>query len=235
VFERFTDRARRVVVLAQEEARSLDHPYIGTEHLLLGLIAQGEGVALHALRDLGVEPDQLRNDVVIAVGRGEGTPVGHVSFTPRAKQTLELALREALQLGHRYIGTEHLLLGLLREGEGTAVQVLQAAGVDPDRLRQAVVRRLSISGVESAVPPERTEPGAIAAGEYEASQAVNAPLASIVSSRDFPTCPACRATLSEWIRIRTLDAMEDDGDTPCSPRVLRPLRRRVAGAALAPS
>jgi len=118
VFERFTDRARRVVVLAQDEARMLNHDYIGTEHLLLGLIGEGEGVAARALESLGISLDALRQQVEQVIGRGQQAPSGHIPFTPRAKKVMELALREANDLGHSYIGTEHILLGLIREGDG---------------------------------------------------------------------------------------------------------------------
>ena len=124
MFERFTDRARRVVVLAQEEARLLNHNYIGTEHLLLGLIHEGEGLAAKALESLGVSLDQVRSQVEDMIGVGTATPQGHIPFTPRAKKVLELSLREALQLGHNYIGTEHILLGLVRENEGVAARIL---------------------------------------------------------------------------------------------------------------
>ena len=120
MFERFTDRARRVVVLAQEEARLLNHNYIGTEHILLGLIHEGEGVAAKALESLGISLDAVRGQVEEIIGQGGSAPSGHIPFTPRAKKVLELSLREALQLGHNYIGTEHILLGLIREGEGVA-------------------------------------------------------------------------------------------------------------------
>ena len=120
MFERFTDRARRVVVLAQEEARLLNHNYIGTEHILLGLIHEGEGVAAKALESLGISLEAVRNQVEEIIGQGGSSPSGHIPFTPRAKKVLELSLREALQLGHNYIGTEHILLGLIREGEGVA-------------------------------------------------------------------------------------------------------------------
>ena len=130
MFERFTDRARRVVVLAQEEARLLDHNYIGTEHVLLGLIHEGEGVAAKALEELGISLEAVRREVEEIIGQGASAPSGHIPFTPRAKKVLELALREALQLGHNYIGTEHILLGLIREGEGVAAQVLVRLGAD---------------------------------------------------------------------------------------------------------
>ena len=142
MFERFTDRARRVVVLAQEEARMLDHNYIGTEHLLLGLIHEGEGVAAKALEALGISLDAVRQQVEAIIGRGQQAPSGHIPFTPRAKRVLELSLRESGQLGHRYIGTEHVLLAIVREGDGIAAQVLTGLGADLDRVRQQVIELL---------------------------------------------------------------------------------------------
>ena len=143
MFERFTDRARRVVVLAQEEARLLNHNYIGTEHILLGLIHEGEGVAAKALESLGISLEAVRAQVEEIIGHGGQAPSGHIPFTPRAKKVLELSLREALQLGHNYIGTEHILLGLIREGEGVAAQVLVKLGADLSRVRQQVIQLLS--------------------------------------------------------------------------------------------
>src|ERR671931_574232 len=143
MFERFTDRARRVVVLAQEEARMLNHNYIGTEHILLGLIHEGEGVAAKALESLNISLEAVRSQVEEIIGQGQQAPSGHIPFTPRAKKVLELSLREALQLGHNYIGTEHILLGLIREGEGVAAQVLQKLGADLNRVRQTVIQLLS--------------------------------------------------------------------------------------------
>ena len=143
MFERFTDRARRVVVLAQEEARLLNHNYIGTEHILLGLIHEGEGVAAQALESLGISLEAVRNQVEEIIGQGSSSPSGHIPFTPRAKKVLELSLREALQLGHNYIGTEHVLLGLIREGEGVAAQVLVKLGADLSKVRQEVIQQLS--------------------------------------------------------------------------------------------
>ncbi|HZJ27211.1 MAG TPA: ATP-dependent Clp protease ATP-binding subunit [Acidimicrobiia bacterium] len=143
MFERFTDRARRVVVLAQEEARLLNHNYIGTEHILLGLIHEGEGVAAKALESLGISLEAVRAQVEEIIGHGGSAPSGHIPFTPRAKKVLELSLREALQLGHNYIGTEHILLGLIREGEGVAAQVLVKLGADLSRVRQQVIQLLS--------------------------------------------------------------------------------------------
>jgi ATP-dependent Clp protease ATP-binding subunit ClpA len=142
MFERFTDRSRRVVVLAQEEARMLDHNYIGTEHILLGLIREGDGHAARALESLGISLDAVRQQVEAFIGRGQQAPSGPVPFTPRAKKVLELSLRESLQLGHNYIGTEHILLGLIREGDGVAAQVLVKLGADSNRVRQQVIQLL---------------------------------------------------------------------------------------------
>jgi ATP-dependent Clp protease ATP-binding subunit ClpA len=152
MFEQFTDRARRVVVLAQEEARLLNHDYIDTEHLLLGLIHEGEGVAALALESLGIRLEAVRSQVEEIIGQGQSAPTGHIPFTPRAKKVLELSLREALQLGHNYIGTEHILLGLVREGEGVAAQVLVKLGADLPRVRQQVIQLLSgyVRGKEAA-------------------------------------------------------------------------------------
>ena len=142
MFERFTDRARNVVVLAQQEARLLKHNYIGTEHILLGLARESDGLAAKALDALGIGLEAVREQVVELTGRGQKSPSGHIPFTPRAKKVLELSLREALQFGHNYIGTEHILLGLIREGEGVAAQVLVTLGGDLSAIRQQVIRLL---------------------------------------------------------------------------------------------
>jgi ATP-dependent Clp protease ATP-binding subunit ClpC len=161
MFERFTDRARRVVVLAQEEARMLSHNYIGTEHILLGLIHEGEGVAAKALESLGISLEAVRSQVEEIIGQGQQAPSGHIPFTPRAKKVLELSLREALQLGHNYIGTEHILLGLIREGEGVAAQVLVKLGADLNKVRQQVIQLLSgYQGKETATAGAGTTEGA---------------------------------------------------------------------------
>src|SRR4026209_399572 len=154
MFERFTDRARRVVVLAQEEARMLSHNYIGTEHILLGLIHEGEGVAAKALESLDISLEAVRAQVEEIIGEGQQAPSGHIPFTPRAKKVLELSLREALQLGHNYIGTEHILLGLIREGEGGGGPVLQKFGADLNRVRQQVITLLQ--GYASKPPHEES-------------------------------------------------------------------------------
>ena len=153
-FERFTDRSRRVLVLAQEEARLLNHSFIGTEHILLGLVSEREGVAAKVLESLGITLTAVRKEVRDSIGAVASVPTGSPPFTPRAKKVLELALREALQLGHSYIGTEHLLLGLVCEGEGVAAQVLQSLGADLQRVRREVIRLLGRSAVGGAEEPE---------------------------------------------------------------------------------
>ncbi|MDN5582518.1 MAG: ATP-dependent Clp protease ATP-binding subunit [Corynebacterium sp.] len=174
MFERFTDRARRVVVLAQEEARALNHNYIGTEHILLGLIHEGEGVAAKALESMGISLEAVRTEVEDIIGTGGHPPSGYIPFTPRAKKVLELALREALQLGHKYIGTEHILLGLIREGEGVAAQVLVKLGADLSRVRQQVIQLLSgYEGTEPEAAPD--EPATAGVGQPSDSGAGGKP------------------------------------------------------------
>jgi ATP-dependent Clp protease ATP-binding subunit ClpC len=168
MFERFTDRARQVVVLAQEEARTLHHDYIGTEHILLGLIHEGNGVAARALAALGIEREAVRQRVIEIVGRGDKAPAGHIPFTPRAKKVLQLALREALQFGHNYIGTEHILLGLIREGDGVAAQVLTTLGADHGRVRREVTELLGRHGREGGPLPEGSLPGKAGRGTRKA-------------------------------------------------------------------
>jgi ATP-dependent Clp protease ATP-binding subunit ClpA len=163
MFERFTDRARRVVILAQEEARMLNHNFIGTEHILLGLIHEGQGVAASALQSLGISLEAVRQQVEQIIGRGEQAPCGHMPFTPRAKKVLELSLRESRLLGHYYIGTEHILLGLIREGEGVAAQVLVRLGADLNRVRQQVLqllhlRQIGVTTEVAARDPAGKEP-----------------------------------------------------------------------------
>jgi ATP-dependent Clp protease ATP-binding subunit ClpC len=152
MFERFTDRARNVVVLAQEEARLLKHNYIGTEHILLGLARESDGLAAKALEALGIGLEAVREQVVEITGRGQKSPSGHIPFTPRAKKVLELSLREALQFGHNYIGTEHILLGLIREGDGVAAQVLVRLGGDLSAIRQQVIRLLKENPTTDELP-----------------------------------------------------------------------------------
>jgi len=146
LFERFTERARQVVVLAQEEARQLKHNYIGTEHILLGLLREEEGLAARVLESLDITVERVRAQVVRIVGSGEEVTSGQIPFTPRAKKVLELALREALSLGHNYIGTEHILLGLVRENEGVAARILLDFDADSEKIRNEVIRMLSGPG-----------------------------------------------------------------------------------------
>jgi ATP-dependent Clp protease ATP-binding subunit ClpA len=210
VFERFTDKARRVVVLAQEEARMLNHNYIGTEHILLGLIHEGEGVAARALESLGIALSDVRRDVGEIIGEGEGTSGGHIPFTPRAKKVLELSLREALQLGHNYIGTEHILLGLVREGEGVAAQVLQKLGADLNRVRQTVIQLLSgYTGGVATASGETAAP----VGSFHETVADEA----MVPEHDHPVCPSCFASVEEHARVRRIAL---DGDESRSVDVL---------------
>ncbi|HEY1127740.1 MAG TPA: Clp protease N-terminal domain-containing protein, partial [Actinomycetota bacterium] len=162
MFERFTDRARRVVVLAQEESRMLNHNYIGTEHILLGLVHEGGGVAAEALTGMGIGLEAVREQVEEIIGQGQAAPAGHIPFTPRAKKVLELSLREALQLGHNYIGTEHILLGLVRENEGVAARILLDFDADAEKIRNEIIRMLSGPGRRqqgggAGGPPDKTK------------------------------------------------------------------------------
>jgi ATP-dependent Clp protease ATP-binding subunit ClpC len=192
VFERFTDRARRVVVLAQTEAAMLNHNYIGTEHLLLGLIHEGRGVSAQVFRSLDISVEAARRQVEEIIGRGRGEITAHIPFTPRAKKVLELSLGEALQLGHNHIGSEHLLLGLIREGEGVAAQVLRTLGADLNHVRQAVLRLLA-GPTASATEQEPWEPWMPASG---------------------PHCPRCSRPLERTLAHRTLlvPAADDEGE-----------------------
>jgi ATP-dependent Clp protease ATP-binding subunit ClpC len=200
MFERFTDRARRVVVLAQAEARTLNHDYIGTEHLLLALIHEGEGVAAKALESVGVERSEIRREVRELIGEGSSAPTGPIPFTPRAKKVLELSLREALQLGHNYIGTEHILLGLVREGEGVGAQVLRKQGVTMEVVRTEVASLLA-GHTEEPAPAEATP-------------------------HDEPCCPRCRGRLRDTAAYRVLDvAPVGEGE----PRALTFAFCRVCG------
>ena len=179
-------------MLAQEEARLLDHDHIGTEHVLLGLLHEGEGVAARALGELGVSLEAVRAQVQEAVGEGGSPPVGHIPFTPRAKKVLELSLREALDLGHAYIGTEHLLLGLVREGQGVAAQVLVRLGADLPLVRQHVMGLLEADAGEP-------QPGKV---EHWAPTELQAPF---VPAEDMPACPHCRAPLAASATTKVLD------------------------------
>ena len=206
VFERFTDRARRVVVLAQEEARMLNHNYIGTEHILLGLVRERDGVAAKALDSLNIRLDAVRREVEEIIGQGQAAPTGHIPFTPRAKKVLELSLREALQLGHNYIGTEHILLGLIREGEGVAAQVLQKLGADLNRVRQTVIQLLA--GYTAGAEVGKVEGGSEVAEMEEELGAEVAP--TVVPTADAPTCPNCFAALDETLAVRMLESTDDE-------------------------
>lgn len=190
-----------MVVLAQQEARNLDHNYIGTEHLLLGLISEGEGIAALALGQLGISLERIRIDVEAIVGRGSEPQSGNIPFTPRAKKVLELSLREALQLGHSYIGTEHILLGLVREGEGVAAQVLVRLGADLDRVRETVTELLPGSSESAGRSPRRRRGRRIFEEE---------PSGSPAASEDFPICPSCSAPLAETMTVKVLEVTVDE-------------------------
>jgi len=198
VFERFADRARSVLVLAQEEARLLNHSFIGTEHILLGLIHQGDGVGAQALESLGITLEAVRQQVEETIGMAGTAPSASPPFTPRAKKVLELSLREALQLGHSYIGTEHILLGLVREGEGVAATVLVRLGADLGRVRQTVVQLMSGHSEEEH------------SGFSEPS---NSGVEVDHSSGREPRCPQCRVGFAEGARFRTIDVPPDDGES----------------------
>ena len=198
MFERFTDRARRVVVLAQEEARMLSHNYIGTEHILLGLIHEGEGVAARTLESMNISLEAVRRQIEEIIGHGQATPTGHIPFTPRAKKVLELSLRESLQLGANYIGTEHILLGLIREGEGVAAEVLQKLGADLNRVRQTVIQVLS--GYPAASEEIPTTGSTPASGTKRWTPASG------------PSCPWCSLPLEGSLAYRTMVAAPDDDE-----------------------
>jgi Clp amino terminal domain, pathogenicity island component len=204
MFERFTERARRAVVLAQEEARKLDHGYIGTEHLLLGLIHEGEGVAAQALESLGISLKTVRDQVVARVGRGQRPPSGHIPFTERAKRVLELSLRESGQLGHRYIGTEHILLAIVREGDGVAAQVLTGLGADLGRVRQQVIELLHGRTDEAprSVPGPRAAPAGGPGGDVRPDDEIADWLAALNLRL---------AAIERWVGMRPgVDDLDED-------------------------
>jgi ATP-dependent Clp protease ATP-binding subunit ClpC len=194
VFERFTERARRVLTLAQEEARLLNHAFIGTEHILLGLMQEGDGLGARALQSLGVSSEVVRDRVREIVGESASSPSGSPPFTPRAKKVLELALREALQLNHSYIGTEHILLGLVREGDGVAATVLVGLGLDPGRVRQAV-NNLIAGGPETQPSRPVDDPSGGMRHDWQGGR---------------PSCPRCRSDLAESARFRLMVIPADD-------------------------
>ncbi len=205
VFERFTDRARRVVVFAQEEARSLRHNYIGTEHILLGLLREEEGVGPRALESVDIHLDAVRTRVAEIVGEGQVAPAAHIPFTPRAKKVLELSLREALQLGHNYIGTEHILLGLIREGEGVAAQVLGLLGADLENVRGAVMELLE--------GPVGTDPGTASYEEPEGPRlrrGFRTRPRTRTRGADGPHCPSCHVLLEGSTALKRVKAAGDD-------------------------
>lgn len=207
MFERFTDRARRVVVLAQEESREFHHDHIGTEHLLLALIREEDGIAGKALADAGITLEQAREQVEALIGRGEPEPRRrsgrrwrrHVPFTPRAKKTMELSLRESLGLGHTYIGTEHLLLGLLSLGEGAGMETLTKMGAEPSRLREGVLK-LARTRLEAPPPAVELREGVFDVGEVETGPSGS------------PRCPRCRSEVAETAALRTLDLPLHEGE-----------------------
>ena len=203
MFERFTEGARRTVVLAQEEARDLLHNYIGTEHILLGLLRKEDGLAAKALQAAGVSLEEVRRRVEEIIGRGEGHSSGHIPFTPRAKRTLELALREALQMSHQSVATDHILLGILREGEGVAAQVLSAMGVTRHSMRVEVLRIRSEGGTEEAEDEAEVPLRASRAEGFTRYQA-----------EPHPTCPKCEAGVDGAAVSRAIDVpAEEQGET----------------------
>jgi ATP-dependent Clp protease ATP-binding subunit ClpA len=230
VFERFTDGARRVLVLAQEEARLLNHNFIGTEHVLLGLLHDQEGIAGDALRSLGVSLSAVREKVEETIGPSGNVPGGSPPFTPRAKKVLELSLREALDLKHNYIGTEHLLLGLLREGEGVSVQVLVGLGVELSRVRERVLELLGTDATEETGeelaqherPADPLLPGRPSLGRMPRRRG---------SMGGGPACPACNAGLAEGAVWSTLSVASAEADA--QPHSFTVVHCRVCGATLA--
>ncbi len=215
MFERFTDRSRHVLVLAQEEARLLNHDFIGTEHILLGIIREGDGIGARALQSLGIYFEAARQRVVETIGMAGSAPSGSPPFTPRAKKTLELSLREALQMNHNYIGTEHLLLGLVREGDGVAVSVLTTLGADPARVRQEVIRLISGAG----------DPRGVVSAHGQ-----DMPDTASATSPWEPCCPRCRRPVSETARFRTIKVLSDNEDE--DPLSVTIVYCRLCGTAL---
>ncbi len=223
VFERFTDRARSVLVLAQEEARLLRHSYIGTEHILLGLILEGEGVAATALASLGITLEAVRGEVEEMVGAVDETtelaPGGSPPFTPRSKKVLELSLREALHLGHNYIGTEHILLGIIREGDGVAAQVLPRLGVDLGVAR----RRITAIMAGGPIGMEATSAG---------KGSVVTHFTNVERPNTEPRCPQCRADLADGTRFRTILVQPDATEGEKDPLLTRVVYCRRCGVSL---
>ena len=244
MFERFTDRARRVLVLAQEEARLLEHNYIGTEHILLGLVREGDGVAAKALESLDISLEAVRAKVAETLGPAGPEATGSVPFTPRSKKVLELSLREALRLGHNYIGTEHILLGLVREGEGVAARVLVGMGADLTNVRQKVMELLVVQAPADEEPtkpgpPTTSSPAGVAGGTTVSGRATGqavgpatgpairmaargspeggpAPAAGWARGTP-PCCSSCGAGLAVSARYHRLEVLPGEGETGKGP------------------
>ena len=242
MFERFTDRARRVIVLAQEEARLLGHNFIGTEHILLGLVAEGEGVGAKALESLGVSLDAVRAEVEGIIGKGNDRPGSHIPFTPRAKKVLEMSLREALLLGHNYIGTEHILLGLVREGEGVGSQVLIRLGIGLPAARGEVIELLKGYGGPS---PAASAPCPAFSGSMTPGLVMALGAARTKVPADEPI--GTHHVLAGVHRDRRTGGPPDPGHRPASTRgrcrrpitdwdvATQPTRRTSSGSPAAPS
>jgi ATP-dependent Clp protease ATP-binding subunit ClpC len=206
MFERFTDSARHVVVLAQEHARLLGHNYVGTEHLLLGLTHDDEGAGGKVLRSFGLSQQEVRAEVELRIGQGADVPAGEFPLTPRAKKVLELALREALSLGHNYIGTEHLLLALIREGEGVAAHVLLARTPGLDAVRSAVIDHLSEGGGDRQSEAEMSTHEDVRLSMSSSARAA----ARSIRPADMPVCPSCSESLKGMLGYRILEAAGDE-------------------------
>jgi ATP-dependent Clp protease ATP-binding subunit ClpC len=216
MFERFTDSSRAVLTVAQEEARLLNHDFIGTEHLLLGLLHQGDSIGGQALAALGIELERARHEVTVSVGTGSKVPKGSPPFTPRAKKVLELSLREALQLGHKHIGTEHILLGLIREGEGAAVRVLANLGVNLETVRQRVIDLIAVRAERGGIEPRgafarRPAMRTVGVHRTPGQEKTNPEGRDEVGSLE-PHCPGCHADLTVAARFRTISVPPDPAD-----------------------
>jgi ATP-dependent Clp protease ATP-binding subunit ClpA len=201
LFERFTDRAQRVVVFAQEESRLLNHDYIGTEHILLGLIHEGEGVAAMALGSLGISLEEARRQVEEIIGAGQSPPSGHIPFTPRAKKVLEMSLREALDLGYNYIGTEHILLGVIAEGKGVAARVLIELGAGLAEAREAVIQ--SLSGLDPSLHEARE-------AAYRRRQTMAWTTNPPAEGSRPPLCSICGTSLTRHLRVAVIEVGDEE-------------------------